>query len=266
MGLFDRMRQVRPLANDAEVAASPDMSSPQTPVMTLLRRAFATALQSVEADWRLMVETAVIGMGALVFSVLFIWATVTDRVSVEAIVVMIVVLILSMFTVHHGMRYHARHLSLQERARESVAKTTLAAEIMIDFLREFTLKNQATISQMAESHKVRVIDELRTIVEDLARSIGDGRLRQELVQLEETMARKIMEIPAGVTFPLPRLEYFDQALRQLQEPERTPQCPSCGATQACVSMLVRREGIHYTCTHCGYEFSVGITVMLEKSS
>jgi predicted RNA-binding Zn-ribbon protein involved in translation (DUF1610 family) len=31
-------------------------------------------------------------------------------------------------------------------------------------------------------------------------------------------------------------------------------------------MLVRREGIHYTCTHCGYEFSVGITVMLEKSS
>ena len=138
-------------------------------------------MQSVEADWRLMVETAVIGIGALVFSALFIWATVTDRVSVEAIVVMIVVLILSMFTVHHGMTIpRTQYLSLQERARESVAKTTLAAEIMMDFLREFTLKNQATISQMAESHKVRVIDELRTIVEDLARSVGDGRLRQRI--------------------------------------------------------------------------------------
>ena len=182
MGLFDRMRQAQPLANDVEVAASPDMPTTQTPVTTLLRRAFCTAMQSVEADWRLMVETAVIGMGALVFSALFIWATVTDRVSVEAIVVMIVVLILSMFTVHHGRRYHARHLLLQERARDSVAKTTLAAEIMMDFLREFTLKNQATISQMAESHKVRVIDELRTIVEDLGRSVGDGRLRRELAR------------------------------------------------------------------------------------
>ena len=80
------------------------------------------------------------------------------------------------------------------------------------------------------------------------------------------MARKIMDIPVGVTFPLPRLEYFDQALRHLQEPERTPQCPSCGATQAYVSMHDRREGIHYTCTRCGHEFSVGITVRLEKSS
>jgi DNA-directed RNA polymerase subunit M/transcription elongation factor TFIIS len=266
MGLFDRMRQAQPLANDVEMAATPDMSTAQTPVTTLLGRAFSAAMKSVEADWRLMVETAVIGLGALVLSSLFIWATVTDRVSVEAIVVMIVVLILSMFTVHHGMRYNARHLSLQERARESVAKTTLAAEIMMDFLREFTLKNQATISQMAESHKVRVIDELRTIVDDLGRSLGDGRLRQELAQLEETMARKIMEIPVGVAFPLPRLEYFDQALRHLQEPERTPQCPTCGATQACVSVHDRREGLHYTCTRCGHEFSVGITVMLEKSS
>jgi hypothetical protein len=266
MGLFDRMRQAQSLANDVEVAAPPDMSTTQTPVTTLLRRAFSTAIQAVEADWRLLVETAVIGLGALVFSSLFIWATVTDRVSVEAIVVIIVVLILSMFTVHHGMRYHTRHLSLQERAHESVAKTTLAAEIMMDFLREFTLKNQATISQMAESHKVRVIDELRAIVADLGRSVDDGRLRRELAELEETLARKIMEIPAGVSFPLPRLEYFDQALRQLQEPEHTPQCPSCGATQACVGVLDRREGIHYTCTYCGHEFSVGITVMLEKSS
>jgi hypothetical protein len=266
MGLFDRMRQASPLANDVEVAASPDMSTTPTPVTTLLRRAFVTALQSVEGDWRLMVETAVIGIGALALSALFIWATVTDRVGVESIVVMIVVLILSMFTVHYGRRYHARHFLLQERAREAVAKTTLAAEIMMDFLREFTLKNQTTISQMVESHKVRVIDELRTMVEDLGRSIESGGLRQELAEFEETMARKIMEIPAGVTFPLPRLEYFDQALRQMQEPERTPQCPSCGATQACVSVPDRREGIHYTCTQCGYEFSVGITVMLEKNA
>ena len=266
MGRFERRGQAQPQAHDLGNAASPAMASVPTPMLALLRRALFAARQAFEADWRVMVETAVIGLGALVLSTLFIWATVTDRVSVEAIVVMIVVLILSMFTVHHGMRYHARHLSLQDRARESVAKTTLAAEIMMDFLREFTLKNQATISQMAESHKVRVIDELRTLVEDLGKSVGDGRLRQELAQLEETMARKVMEIPTGVAFPLPRLEYFDQALRQLQEPERTPPCPNCGATRACVSLLDRREGIHYTCTQCGHEFSVGITVMLEKSS
>jgi DNA-directed RNA polymerase subunit M/transcription elongation factor TFIIS len=207
-----------------------------------------------------------IGLGALVLSTLFIWATVTDRVSVEAIVVMIVVLILSMVTVSQGMRYHTHNVSLQERARESVAKTTLAVEIMMDFLREFTLKNQATISQMAESHKVRVIGELRKMVADLGRSVGDGRLRMELVRLEEAIARKIMEIPAGVAFPLPRLEYFDQALRHMQEPERTPKCPACGAMQARVNELEGREGLHYTCSHCGHEFSVGITVMLEKHS
>jgi hypothetical protein len=266
MGLFDRMRQVPPLANDDEGAASPDLSSTQMPVTALLRRALFATMQSVESDWRLLAETAVIGIGALVFSALFIWATVTDRVSVEAIVVIIVVVILSLFTVQHGRRYHARHLVLQQRAGDAVAKTTLAAEIMMEFLREFTLKNQTTISQMAESHKVRVIDELRTIVDDLSRSVGDGRVRHELAEFEETMARKIMEIPVGVTFPLPRLEYFDQALRQLQEPERTPRCPRCGATQACVSVFDRREGIHYTCTRCGHEFSVGIAVMLEQNS
>jgi hypothetical protein len=231
---------------------------------SLLRHTLFAAVKAFEEDWRLLVETAVIGLGALVFSTLFIWATVTDRVSVEAIVVLIVVLMLSMFTVLHGMRYHTRHLLLQQRARESVAKTTLAAEILMDFLREFTLKNQATISQMTESHKGRVVDELRTMVQDLGRSMGDGRMRRELAEFEETMAGKIMAIPAGVTFPLPRLEYFDQALRQLQEPERTPQCPSCAATQACVGVPDRHQGIHYTCTLCGHEFSVGITVMLEK--
>ena len=266
MELFDRMRQAQPLANDVEIAASSDMPTTQSLGTAFLRRAFCNALESVEARWRLVVETALIGFGALVLSSLFIWATVTDRVSMEAIVVMIVVLILSMITVSQGMRYHTRNLSLQARVRESVAKTTLAVEIMMDFLREFTLKNQAIISQLAESHKVRVIDELRKTVAALGKSVGDGRLRLELAQLEEMIARKVMEIPAGVVFPLPRLEYFDQALRHMQEPERTPKCPTCGATEARVSELNGREGIHYTCTHCGREFSVGITVMLEKSS
>jgi hypothetical protein len=266
MGLFDRIRQAQPLANAVEVGASLDRSTTQTPATALLRHATGAAMASVEAHWRLIVETASVGFGALVLSSLFIWATVTNRVSVEAIVVMIVVLILSMITVSQGMRYHAGNLSLQERARESVAKTALAAEIMMDFLRQFTLKNQETISRMAESHKLRVVDDLRRAVADLGRSAGDGRLRLELAEFEETMARKIKEIPAGVAFPLPRLEYFDQALRHMQEPEGTPKCPACGATQTRVSELDGREGIHYTCAQCGHEFSVGITVMLEKNA
>ena len=264
MGLFNRMHQAQPLASDAEIAGSPDMSSTQIPASALFCRALSRTIGSVEAHWRLMAETAAIGVGALVLSVLFIWATISDRMSVEAIVVTLVVLILSMFTVSHGMRYHRGNLVLQARARESVAKTTLAAEIMMDFLREFTLKNQATISQLAESHKVRVVDELRTIVADLGRSLGDQQARLELTQLEETITRKIMEIPSGVVFPLPRLEYFDQALQQMQEPERTPRCPACHAAQARVSEVEGGEGIHYTCSRCGHEFSVGITVMLEK--
>jgi DNA-directed RNA polymerase subunit M/transcription elongation factor TFIIS len=264
MGVFDRMHQAQPLASDAEVAESPGMSSGQIPASALFCQALFRTLGSVEAHWRLMAETAAVGVGVLVLSVLFIWATISDRMSVEAIVVTIVVLILSMFTVSHGMRYHRRNLLLQARARESVAKTTLAAEIMMDFLREFTLKNQATISQMAESHKARVVDELRTIIADLGRSMGDQHAHLELTHLEETITRKIMEIPSGVVFPLPRLEYFDQALHQMQEPERTPKCPACHATQVHVSEIEGREGIHYTCSRCGHEFSVGITVMLEK--
>jgi hypothetical protein len=266
MRLFDRRHQAHPLANDVEVAAAPDRSTTQTPASAFLRHAFSCAMGSAEARWRLLVEIALIGCGALLLSALCIWATVTNRVSVEAIVVMIVMLILTMVTVSHGISYHTRNLSLQERARESAAKTTLAAEIMMDFLREFTLKNQAIISQMAESHKVRVVDELRKTVADLGRSVGDGRVRLELAQLEETIARKIMEIPVGVALPLPRLEYFDQALRYMQEPERTPRCPTCGATQTRVSELDGREGIRYTCTHCSHEFSVGINVLLEKPS
>ena len=266
MRLFDRMRQAQPLANDVEVAASPDRSATPTPATVLLRRAFSTAIELAEARWRLIVETALIGFGALVLSSLFIWATLTGRVSVEAIVVMIVVLILSMFAISQSMRYHTRNLSLQERARESVAKTALAAEIMMDFLRQFTLKNQETISQMGESRKVQVSEELRKAVENLRRSVGDGRLRRELAQLEETIERKIMEIPTGVAFPLPRLEYFDQALRHMQEPEHTPNCPACGAPQARVSKIDSRDGIHYTCSRCRHEFNIGITVMIEKTS
>jgi hypothetical protein len=265
MGRFDRMRQAQPLAHDVEVTASPDLSTAATFTAEVLRRAYATA-EAVEAHWRFIVETALVGLGALVLSLLFIWATVTDRMSVEAIVVMTVVLLLSMFTVTQGMRYHTRNRSLQEHARESVAKATLAAEIMMDFLREFTLKNQQTISQLADSHKLRVIEELRKSVEDLGRSTTDERWRRELAQLAEAIERHIMEIPTGVAFPLPRLEYFDQALRHMQEPERTPKCPACSAPQARLSKIDGGEGIHYTCTRCGHEFSVGITVMLEKSS
>ena len=264
MGRFDRMHQAQPLAGNAEIAGSPDMPTRQVPATARFCRAVSRTLEAVEAHWRLMAETAAIGVGALVLSVLFIWATISDRMRVEAIVVTIVVLIVSMFTVSQGKRYHRRSLVLQARARESVVKTTLAAEIMMDFLREFTLKNQATISQLAESHKLRVIDELRTMVADLGRTVGDPHVRLELTQLAETTTRKIMEIPSGVVFPLPRLEYFDQVLQQMQEPERTPKCPACGATQARLSELEGREGIHYTCTRCEHEFSVGITVMLEK--
>jgi hypothetical protein len=266
MGLFDRMRQAQPLANDVEVGGSPDMSSPEMPAADLLDRALSTAAEAVEVHWRFLVETTLIGLGALALSVLFIWATVTGRVSVETIIVIIVVLGLSLFTLSQGMRYHTRNRSLQERARLSVAKTTLAAEIMMDFLREFTLKNQQTISQLAESHKVRVSEELRQSIEDLGRSMGDERWRRELIQLAEAIERKIMEIPTGVALPLPRLEYFDQALRHLQEPERTPKCPACGAPQAQLSKIDGGEGLRYTCTHCGHEFSVGIRIRLEKNS
>jgi hypothetical protein len=264
MRLFDRMHQAQPLASNAEITGSPDMSKAQISVSALFGRILSRTSESVEAHGRLMAESAAIGVGALGLSVLFIWATLSDRMSGEAIMVTIVVLILSMFTVSHCIRYHRRNLLLQARARESVMKTTVAAEILMDFLREFTMKNQATISQMAESHKYRVIDELRTIIADLSKSMDDQHARLELTQLEETITRKIMEIPSGVVFPLPRLEYFDQALHEMQEPERTPKCPACYATQACVSEVDGREGIHYTCRHCGHEFSVGITVMLEK--
>jgi hypothetical protein len=266
MRLFELRRQAHPRDNDEEIVAGPDRSTTPTPATAVLRHAFSRALGSVEVRWRLLVETALLGCGVLLLSALFVWATLTNRVSVETIVVMIVMLVLSIFTVSHGIGYHSRNLSLLERVRESAAKSILAAEIMMDFLREFTLKNQALISQMAEGHKVRVVDELRQKLADLGRSVGDGRLRLELAQLEETIARKILEIPIGVALPLPRLEYFDQALRHLQEPERTPPCPTCGARHPRVSELDGREGIHYTCTHCGHEFSVGITVMLEKHS
>jgi hypothetical protein len=266
MAIFDRTRRARPLDSDAEVAAAPGEPATERSALGLFRRALSAVAAPVDARWRLIGETGLVGLGALVLSFLFIWATVTDRVSVEAIVVMIVVLALTIFTVSHAMGYHARNLSLQASARESVAKTKLAAEIMMDFLRDFTLKNQQTISQVADSQKVRVIEELRQAVAALGRSVTDERLRLELAELEEAIQRKIMEIPTGVAFPLPRLEHFDQALRHLDEPERLLQCPACGATQARVSTIDSREGIQYTCLRCGHEFSVGITVMIEKNA
>jgi hypothetical protein len=266
MPLFDRIRQVPLIGSDAKVAASPGEPTVERSVVDFLRQAFSSLAQPVEVRWRFIMEMALIGLGALVLSFLFIWATVTDRVSVEAIVVMIVVLMLTIFTVSHSMSYHTRNLSLQQHARESVVKTKLAAEIMMDFLRDFTLKNQETITQLAESQKVRVIEELRRSVDALGRSVPDARVRRELAQIEETIERKIMEIPTGVAFPLPRLEIFDQALRHLEEPSRPLTCPSCGATQARISKIDSREGIQYTCMHCQHEFSVGITVMLEKHS
>jgi predicted RNA-binding Zn-ribbon protein involved in translation (DUF1610 family) len=216
--------------------------------------------------WRLILEVALVAFGALTLSFLFIWATVTDRVGVEAIVVMIVVLMLSVFTVSYGRSCQARTLSLQQSAQESVAKTILATEVMMEFLREFTLKNQETITQVAESHKVRVIEELRRTVGALGLSNTDAHLRRELAQLDEMIERKIMDIPTGVAFPLPRLEVFDQTLRHIREPERTLTCPACGAMATRIRHIDSRKGIQYTCLQCAHEFSLGITVMLEKTS
>jgi hypothetical protein len=266
MALFNRIRQTQLLDSDAEAAPSPGEPALKAPVVDFLRRALSTVAEPAEVRWRFIAEMALVGLGALVLSFLFIWATVTDRVSVEAIVVMIVVLVLTIFTVSHSLSYHTRNQALQQSAREAVAKTQLAVEIMMDFLRDFTLKNQQAISQVAESQKVRVIAELRNAVEDLGRSVTDTHLRRALAQIEDTIERKIMEIPTGVAFPLPRLEIFDQALRHLEEPERPLKCPACRATQARLGKIDSREGIQYTCLRCRHEFSVGITVMLEKNS
>jgi hypothetical protein len=266
MALFDRIRQVPLIDSDAEVGAAPAKPTGVRSAAGVLGRVFSPLLEPVEVRWRFIAEMALIGLGGLAISFLFIWATVTDRVSVEAIVVMIVVLMLTIFTVSHSMSYHQRNLALQNSARQSVAKAMLATEIMMEFLRDFTLKNQEAITQLAESQKLRVIEELRKAVEALGTSVIDMRVRRELTQLQETIERKIMEIPTGVAFPLPRLEMFDQALRHLAEPERSPRCPSCGTTPAHVSKIDSREGIQYTCTHCKQEFSIGITVMLEKYS
>jgi len=261
MGLFDRKRQGERLSDASEVG-----KSSERPSVDRLGGVFSPVGESDDARWRLMSETALIGFGAVVLSFLLIWATVTDRVSVEAIVVITVVLLITLFAVSQGVKYHTRNVVLQERARESITKTTLAAEIMMEFLREFTLKNQETISQMAEHQKVRVINELEEAVDDLGRVSGDGGLRRELTQLKEVIARKVMEIPTGVAFPLPRLEHFDLALRHMEEAQHTPKCVACGGSQVRVSRFDTREGLQYICSRCGHEFSVGITVMLEKNA
>jgi predicted RNA-binding Zn-ribbon protein involved in translation (DUF1610 family) len=242
-----------------------DAGEASRPSSERLRSALSSAGRSMEGRWRSLAETALIGFGVVVLSVLLIWATVTDRISVEAIVVILIMLVLTLFAVGQGMTYHRRNLAIQERARESVTKTTMAAEILMEFLREFALKNQETISHMAENYKVRIVDELGKVVDDLLKSAGDKGMPRELVQLKEIIARKIMEIPTGVALPLPRLEQFDHALRQVQEAERIPKCPACGAAQARISRIDSANGIEYACTHCGHEFNVGITVVLEQN-
>ena len=264
MALFERRQQASTIDSAAEAAATPGESAAERPAVDLLRRAFATMAEPNQVQWRFIIEMALIGAGALILSILFVWATVTGRVSVEAIVVITVVLMLAIFTVSHTMSYHARNLSLQKSARESVAKSTLATEIMMEFLRDFTLKNQETITQLADSQKLRVIEELRQAMGALATSVTDIGVRRELAQIEEAIERKVMAIPTGVAFPLPRLEMFDQALRHLDEPARPVKCPHCGGTQARISQIDSREGVRYTCAHCTHEFSLGITVMIEK--
>jgi hypothetical protein len=266
MALFERRQQASAIDGDAEVAAAPGESAAAGSAVDLLRRTFAAMVEPHEVRWRFIIETALIGVGALTLSILFIWVTVTERVSVEAIVVITVVLMLAIFTVSHTMSYHTRNLALQQSAHESVAKSKLATEIMMEFLRDFTLKNQETITQLADSQKVRVIEELRQAMGALATSVTDTGVRRELARIEETIERKIMDIPTGVAFPLPRLEMFDQALRHLDEPARPVKCPHCGATQARISQIDSREGVRYTCMHCTHEFSLGITVMIEKHS
>lgn len=259
MGVFDRLQQPHNITEGTATA-------PATAAANLLQRLWSVIGETESATWRMLVESWLIGLGALVVSGLFIWATVTDRIGVESIVVILVLLILTLFAVGQGRHYYRRNLVLQARARESVTKTTLAAEILMEFLREFTLKNQETISRTAEAQKTRVIDDVGRAIDDLVRSVGDMDLRRELLHLKDTVAQKVAEIPTSVVFPLPRLEYFDQALSQLEEPERTPQCPACGAGHARVGRVDGRKGIHYTCVQCGHEFSLGIAVMLEKQA
>jgi predicted RNA-binding Zn-ribbon protein involved in translation (DUF1610 family) len=261
MGLFDRKRQAERLGDEPEDGASfagPAVDDPKA--------GFSPPGMSGERRWRLKIEMALTGFGAVVLSVLLIWATITDRVSVEAIVVILVVLLITLFAVAQGVKYHTQNLALQERAHESITKTTLAAEIMMEFLREFTLKNQETISHLAEHQKVRVIDDLEKAVDDLGRFTTDAGMRRELAQLKEVIARKVMEIPTGVSFPLPRLEQFDLALRQMEETEHTLKCTACGGGQVRVSRVDSRRGLQYICNRCGHEFTVGITVMLEKNA
>lgn len=231
-----------------------------------LRQASAHLQRPVLVPGRYLLELILIGLGVVTLSFLFIWATVTDRVSAEVIVALIIVLLLAVFTVSHTLSSQTRLSSLQESAQESVAKTILATEILMEFLREFTLQNQAIITQVAETQKMRAVEELRRSLSALGPLLNDPRLRRVLEQLDEAIERKIMEIPTGVAFPVPRLEIFDQALQHIQEPECTLMCPGCGARQARLRHIDSRKGVQYLCLQCAHEFSVGITVMLEKHS
>lgn len=259
MGVFDRMRQGGPMGDEHAVEDASQTRSAEDS-----QSALAPEGGFDQVRWRAMVETVLIGLGAAVLSVLVIWATVTTHLGVETILLLLVALVLAIVTSGQAMRYHRQSQALHQRTSEAAVKTTKAAEIMIEFLREFTLKNQETMSYMIESQKGRVIDELGKAVDDLARVAESAALRHQLTQLREMIGRKIMEIPSGVTFPVPRLERFDAADTDVEEPERIPPCPACGAAQARVSTTGNRSGLRYTCSRCGHEFTLGITVLLEK--
>jgi hypothetical protein len=266
MAAFDQMQQAPLLDGEVPVPTAPDQATDDKSSCGVWRQMSSHLRQPVVVRGRDLLELGLIGVGVVTLSVLFIWATITDRVGIEVIIALIAVLALSVFTVSHTLSSQRRLLSLQESARESAAKTILATEILMEYLREFTLRNQEIITQVAEAQKMRVVEELRRSVSAFGPAVADQRLRRGLEQLDEMIERKIMEIATGVAFPVPHLERFDQALRHIQEPDRTLTCPGCGARQAHLQRIDSRKGIQYTCLQCAHEFSLGITVMLEKHS
>src|SRR5687768_3144009 len=136
MSLFGRIRHIPSIDRVASNSAPLGGVTTERSATVVQRHITSFWQEPVVVRWRVFLEVALVGLGALLLSFLFIWATVTDRVGVEAIVVIIVVLMLSVFTVSYGRSCQAQTLSLQQSAQESVAKTLLATEVMMEFLRE----------------------------------------------------------------------------------------------------------------------------------
>jgi hypothetical protein len=259
MGSFDQRRQ---RARVVDEAAAEDAAP--VPPEDSSRRDLSRDRDPDAAWWRLRMEIASIGFGVFVLSTLVIWVTLTQQISVEAVVVILVTLVLGLLAGGQAMKSHRQALLLERRMGEAAATTMRVAESMVEFLRDFALENQAMLSHLVENQKGRVVDELGRCIDDLARMADVAAMRHELAQLKELIGRKIMEIPSGITFPVPRLGPFDAVPPGAEEPRRLPICPACGAAQARLSPAVNRSGIRYTCGSCGHEFSVGITVLLEK--